>query len=375
MNDIFNAFILLGYVTIAHLFLVNLILGISIIIPLLEYIQIKKKDNTLKMNIRSIFKFMVVTDLFAGVWATWLTVFLGGFWPLLTFYATTALFIPITISLIGILIALPSIGIYWYTWDRVSEKVHLIIGIIMAVGTIMVPVGFNMIFSFINDPVGFSQAMNGDLLAVFGNPLYPEFTLHRIFGAITMVSVFLFGIYGYLYHKSDRERYGSMMYILSYIALPSLAFESFLGFLYAMELNKYSPYIASQLFGPFSTSSSGSGLYPVFVFFILLISLIWILLMYLIFLNCKGKGSAPFFISLSILSLLAIPVGEFINDFSRYPYFIVTGEGGINLSDFINKIMYISDAWLIAAISVSLLVLAAYLWLVYQVNIKGKYIH
>ncbi|PMP74864.1 MAG: hypothetical protein C0180_03065 [Aciduliprofundum sp.] len=375
MNDIFNAFILLGYVTIAHLFLVNLILGISIIIPLLEYIQIKKKDNTLKMNIRSIFKFMVITDLFAGVWATWLTVFLGGFWPLLTFYATTVLFIPITISLIGILIALPSIGIYWYTWDKVSEKVHLIIGIIMAVGTIMVPVGFNMIFSFINDPVGFSQAMNGDLLAVFGNPLYPEFTLHRIFGAITMVSVFLFGIYGYLYHKGERERYGSIMYILSYIALPSLAFESFLGFLYAMELNKFSPYIASRLFGPFSPSSSVSDLYPVFVFFILLISLIWMLLMYLILLNCKGKGSAPFFISLSILSLLAIPVGEFINDFSRYPYFIVTGEGGINLSDFYNKIMYISDAWLIAAISVSLLVLAAYLWLVYQVNIKGKYIH
>ncbi|MFP3255015.1 MAG: cytochrome ubiquinol oxidase subunit I [Thermoplasmata archaeon] len=374
MNNVFNAFILLGYATIAHLFLVNLILGISIIIPILEYIQIKRNDDELKRNQISIFKFMVITDLFAGVWATWLTVFLGGFWPLLTFYATTILFIPITISIAGILIALPSIGIYWYTWGKVSNKLHLFIGIIMCIGTIMVPLGFNMIFAFINDPVGINQ-LGGNLFAVFLNPLYPTFTLHRIFGAITMVSSLLLGIYGYLYYKTNQERYGSMMYILSYIALPSIFIESFLGFIYAFELTKYSPYIASVLFGPFSLNPAENNLYPLFLIFISIILIMWILLISLIFIHFRGKKSHLISISLAIISLIGIPFGEFINDYSRYPYFIITGDKGIYLSQFINNIINITDFWVISSFIVSIAVLSAYLWLLYQVIIKKRFSH
>lgn len=371
MNDVFNAFILVGYATIAHLFLVNLILGISIIIPILEYIQIRNKDSNLKVSIKSLFKFMVISDLFAGVWATWLTVFLGGFWPLLTYYATTVLFIPITLSLIGILIALPSIGIYWYTWDKVNDRIHLSIGIMMAVGTIMVPVGFNMIFSFIDNPYGMNQALNGNLFAVFDNPLYPDFTLHRIFGAVTMASVSLLGIYSYLHHKYGGVKYTAMVRILSFIALPSILIESFLGFIYAWELNLYSPYIASEIFGPLSMNGSLNSLFFLFSIFIAVISINALLLIFIIFRNCSGKGSGLPSILLAIFAMLGIPLGEFINDYSRYPYFIITGNSGVNASVFLNNIMEISDIWVISSIMVSILVLFVYVWLVYRVNVKG----
>lgn len=44
MSNLYFSFLLLGYATVAHLFLVNLVLGLTILIPLLEYIYIKKRD-------------------------------------------------------------------------------------------------------------------------------------------------------------------------------------------------------------------------------------------------------------------------------------------------------------------------------------------
>ncbi|MEM1724251.1 MAG: cytochrome ubiquinol oxidase subunit I [Thermoplasmata archaeon] len=372
MNSVFDSFILLGYAVIGHLFLVNLILGISILVPIIEYIQIKRKDDYLKSALKKIFKFMVISDLFAGVWATWITVFLGGFWPLLTFYATTILFIPITISIIGILIALPSIGIYWFTWDKIKERTHLLVGIIMAIGTIMVPIGFNMIFSFIDYPYGMQQALNGSLYYVFGNPLYPDFTLHRIFGSLTMVSLMMVGIYSYLYWKKGDEKYRQLISLFLYISIPTMLIESFLGFIYAWELNQYSPYIASVLFGPFSSSGSENSLFYLFVIFIIIISLLWILLLISMLYYCKGKKLGYTSLALSILSLFAIPLGEFLNDYSRYPYFIITGDTGIKAENFLNGIMQISDIWVYSSIIISLALLSVYLWLVNRVIIKEK---
>ena len=75
---------------------------------------------------------------------------------------------------------------------------------------------------------------------------------------------------------------------------------------------------------------------------------------------------------LSILSLFAIPLGEFLNDYSRYPYFIITGDTGIKAENFLNGIMQISDIWVYSSIIISLALLSVYLWLVNRVIIKEK---
>ncbi len=374
MSDIYSSFVLLGYVTIVHLFLVNIVLGIAIFIPILEYIYLKRKDNDIKEIAKRMFKVMVVIDLFAGVWATWITIFLGGFWPLLTFYATTVLFIPITISLIGILISLPSIGVYWFTWEKISEKLHFLIGIAIAIGATMVPIGFNMIFSFINDPVGLNQALqNNDLYAVFANPLYPEFTLHRIFGALTLVSLLYTGIFLYRYWKTGQEVYRKGAGIFIIASLPIILVESILGAIYAMELNINSQYIASSVLGPFYSQNYSGSLFPVFLVFMILVFLLWVILFYLLYAYNKNLKSIKLSLSLSILSLVTLPLGEFINDYSRYPYFIVTGNTGIPASDFFNNIMNISTGWVIVSVVVSVILAGIFSYYLYHILLKEKY--
>jgi len=375
MTDVYSSFVLLGYATITHLFLVNLVLGLTILIPILEFIYIREKDEDIKKIMKTIFKFMIITDLFAGVWATWITVFLGGFWPLLTFYATTVLFIPLTIALIGILIALPSIGIYWFTWDKINEKLHISIGIIMAIGAILVPVGFNMIFSFINDPYGMNNALNRDLYAVFMNPLYPDFTLHRIFGGITMIALLLVGIYIYNYNKTGKDLYRKGSEIFLYVSFISLLIESLLGFIYAWELNVHSQYLSQVLFGPFASGISVQmDMFPLFVFFMFLVGMLWLFLYLNSFYFYKNIKTIYPPLILSILSLVTLPVGEFLNDYSRYPYMIITGNSGLPASSFINDIMEINVYWVLTAITISLILIIIYLWLLYNVIIKKRYV-
>ncbi len=373
MSDVYASFVLLGYATIVHLLLVNIVLGIAIFIPILEYIYLKRKDKDIKDLERKIFKLLVVIDLFAGVWATWITVFLGGFWPQLTFYATTVLFIPLTISLIGILISLPSIGVYWFTWGKINEKIHFLIGIILAIGTLMVPIGFNMIFSFLNDPVGLNQALqNNDLYAVFSNPLYPEFTLHRIFGALTLVSLVYSGIFLYRYWKSGDEIYRKGAGIFLWASLPIILIESILGAIYAMELNINSQYIASSVLGPFSMNPTGT-MFPLFVVFIILVFLLWIILFYLLYAFQKNVKAVRTSLLLPVLALITLPLGEFINDYSRYPYFIITGETGIPASNFFNNILQISVWWIAVALLISVILAGIFSYYLYQILIKEKY--
>ncbi len=375
MTDVYTSFLLLGYATMVHLFLVNLVLGLTIIIPIIEYLYIRKKDEGIKNIIKTVFKFMILSDLFAGVWATWITVFLGGYWPLLTFYATTALFIPLTIALIGVLIALPSIAIYWFTWDKVSKKLHLIIGIIMAIGATMVPIGFNMIFSFINDPVGLKRALHGNLYSVFLNPLYPDFTLHRIFGGITMVSLLLAGIYLYNYYKNESSIYKKGSEIFLYASFISLLIESMLGFIYAWELNVHSQYLAQVLFGPFGPGIQVQmNMFPLFASFMILVSLLWLFLYLNGYYFYKNKRSKLVSLALSFFALITLPIGEFLNDYSRYPYMIIEGNTGIRASDFINNIMEINIYWVLAAVLISAILLIIYIWLLYAVIIRKKYI-
>ena len=132
-----------------HVTLVNIVLGLSILVPILEYISYRRRDPVLLETAGRSFRFLAVSDLAAGVWGTWLTIVLAGLWPSLAYIAMTEPFTAISIALIGILVSIPSIVIYWYSWDRGSPRTHIMVEILMGASALAVPRGFRAIFSYI----------------------------------------------------------------------------------------------------------------------------------------------------------------------------------------------------------------------------------
>ena len=359
------AFLLLGIATLVHITFVNLVLGFSVIIPITEYLSYRKNDDTLMDVARRTFKYLILTDLVAGVWGTWITVALAGLWPTLTYIATTVLFIPITIAIVGILIAIPSIAVYWYTWGKVSRGVHLFVGCLMAFGALLVPAGFRMIFAFVDDPVGLSEALKGNLYAIFGNPIYPIWVVWSWFGSLAMSALVAGGMYAWRAHGSGDETGMALketMYFLK-LGIPFLAITATLGTYFFYSLQPASPYIFAAI-----TGNTGVAQYN-----FLTISLLYPALTIIAFgaasvlfvLAKKGKLTKLPSLVLTASAFLMVPIAEAVNDASRAPYMVITGDKGLPANAFANTMIPIS--WSIAelAVTIAIVVMSTFLLGIY----------
>jgi len=363
------AFLLLGISTLVHITFVNLVLGFSMITPLTEYLSYRNKDEKLMLLAKRTFKYLILTDLVAGVWGTWITVALAGLWPTLTYIATTLLFIPITIALIGILIAIPSIAIYWYTWGKVSKGIHLFVGGLMAFGALLVPAGFRMIFAFVDDPVGMNEALKGNLYAVFGNPIYSVWVVWSWFGALAMSALVAAGMYAW---RSKRESRTSAVKETAYflrLGIPFLVITAALGVYFFLSLEAASPYIFAALTGNMSVAQY---------------NFLWLALAYPILLIVSGgsalalyslarRGSISRLVSavLVVAAFLTVPVVEAANDASRAPYMVISGSTGLPANAFANSMIPISWSIAMLAVTVAVVVMGTFfvgIYFIYKVR-------
>lgn len=206
-------FVLLGFGLLIHITLVNVVLGMSVIVPITEFIGYRRKDNDLESLARRLFRYLALSDLIAGVFGTWVAVMLAAFWPKLLYIFSTILLAPIILALLGIFMAIPAIAIYWYGWNRMPKKIHLVIGAFMAVGALLVPAGFRVLFAFIDAPGLFNVSLQANsivgtpnLLSLLTNPLYVTLLFHSWFGGLTMSALFAAGAFGWAVSGNLRKR-------------------------------------------------------------------------------------------------------------------------------------------------------------------------
>jgi cytochrome d ubiquinol oxidase subunit I len=353
------AFLLLGITTLVHITFVNLVLGFSVMVPLTEYLSYRNKDEKLMEIAKRTFRYLILTDLVAGVWGTWITVALAGLWPTLTYIATTVLFVPITVALVGILISIPSIAIYWYTWGKVSRVVHLSVGCLMAFGALLVPAGFRMIFAFTDDPVGMNEALKGNLYAIFGNPIYPVWVVWSWFGALAMSALVAAGTYAW---RSMGSAGGNGLKETTYflkLGIPSLAITAILGAYFFFSLQTTSPYIYAAITG--NTTWAQYNFLPLFLAYPALVMIAGASALVLFILARKGILNGLLSIILVIAAFLTVPIAEAINDASRAPYMVIIGETGLPANLFANTMIPIS--WMVAelAVTIAIVVMATFL--------------
>ncbi len=183
-------FTILGISVLVHIIIVNITIGTGWISAIARFLAWRRRAAQLEIMSRRVFKILIIHELFSGVWGTIITVILAAFFPTLMATATDVIFYPILIALSAILIRIPSIALFWYTWGKVRASVHSLIGFVMAISGFGVPLGFRYIFAEITYPYGLGFALQGlrDIarVAVFSNPLYPSLLLHTWMGAMSI---------------------------------------------------------------------------------------------------------------------------------------------------------------------------------------------
>jgi len=312
-------FLILGFSVLLHVLFVSITIGtgwISAISRLLAYL---KKDFELEKVSKNAFRILVVFELFSGVWGTIITVILAGFFPGLTALATNILFVPLLIALISIMIRIPSIAAFWYTWGKINPRMHCAIGLLMAVSGFTIPFGFRTLFSEISAPVAVAQfiaAGTANPFAAYTSTVFWLIYLHTIFASLSVGGF----VVAYL---NSKEGYDRGVRIGYWYGLVFLILQIPVGILYWFSLSFSSNYIFETItFGSFMPILAAK-----------LLTVLVLLVLSIMAYSEKKPGLAGY---TAILSLLAVVLGETLNDGSRHPFMVVIGKEGIPISSFAN---------------------------------------
>jgi len=325
---------------IVHIIIVNITLGTGWISAMARYLAWSKRRPDLEVMSRRVFKILIIHELFSGVWGTIITVILAGLFPTLMATATDIIFLPILIALSSILIRIPSIALFWYTWGKIRPGLHTALGFVMAISGFGVPFGFRYIFAEITYPYALAMALQGLVnvarTAVFFNPLYPWLLLHTWFGALSIGGFIVASFFAIKGNVNSKFAWIGLWHGVLFLCVQGL-----LGPTYLVNLTGKAPLLYSNILG---LTGSTFDILPLFTLKLSLVTFLVVISIKVWKSINRGNGSVPrYTLALGPAAIMIAMIGEFMNDAGRYPYLVILGNSGLSPVEFMN--VYVQVPW------------------------------
>jgi cytochrome d ubiquinol oxidase subunit I len=324
---------ILGISVIVHIITVNITIGSGWISAMARFLSWRRSDSELEIMSRRVFKILIISELFSGVWGTVITVILAGFFPTLTAIATDIIFYPILIALASIFVRIPTIALFWYTWGKIKPNLHSILGFVMALSGFGVPFGFRFIFAQLNYPNAIQLALQGfgDLarVAVFFNPVYLPLIMHTWFGAMSIGGFTVASFFTIKGNVNVKFAWTGLWHGVVFLIL-----QGFVGPWYLVTLSERAPILFSNLVGAVGSTFN---ILPVFAAKIVMVIGLALVSVKVWFAAKRRIGKMPrYALVLGPMAAAVAIIGEFMNDAGRYPFMVLKGQTGIGVAQFMN---------------------------------------
>ncbi|WP_291767290.1 cytochrome ubiquinol oxidase subunit I [Caldivirga sp. UBA161] len=260
VSPVVVAVALIAWAFSVHLPLVYTVLGLGWLLPTLELIGYRSGKRVYIDIAHGLSNYLIAVYAIGGVFGTIVTVFLAGLLPVFTNIAGALLWPVWGIAIVfGVAIALPFIGFYYRSFNRLSPMKHIAVGYAMAITLTVIPAMFRLVFAFINYPAGVaitpsSTSNTGFTLSVnltkaLGNPTYPPLLSSTLLGAIAMTSILISSIHGWRYTSSRSEYHELGHRIGNTMGLIFGILYSIFAAWYLYTIYQYSPTVAWSIFG------------------------------------------------------------------------------------------------------------------------------
>jgi cytochrome d ubiquinol oxidase subunit I len=235
-----------------------------------------------------------------------------------------------------------SIVAYWYGWDRWSLGTHNLIGLALGVSALLIPFGFRGVFAFLNIPAGLTVEATPsgiryglDLAAaVFANPTTLPLYVKSIVAAFTVTFFAVMGGYAYRYatagSEEDRRVAARAMMMMAKPAAIGAVLMILLGLWYSISLQAV-PYKFNNVFASLGwrTGPDPTPYYNVawlfvlkMLFFAVQLAAVALVIPKLLRGEQLSHGQLRLLLAAGIAAVLTVPLGEYLNAFSQYPFFI-----------------------------------------------------
>ena len=332
----FNAFVFA-----LHILLINIDVGLGLYIPLLKREGEKKNKPELVFEAKRLMNYYAVIYASAGIFATAFTVGLLTFYPDFLYFLGTALLIPISLAIPTVALRLTLISAYWYSWDKIDENKHYIIGLLLAATSFLVPLLFRTVFAFLNTGQGVNVTVdaNGEITSIsfnfwayLFNPTFWPLVFKTFIAAFATTSFALVSVYTYRLVKGKGNEEVNKELIKRHLRIGMwLLFIQFIfGFWYLASLSSKVRTKFTNVAGAwFGFTPNWANLSWLFLFKLILVAFQAYVGLLIINNAIKGKSldfkQKPFSTLLILLgpaTMLTVVSGEMLNMLSHLPYFV-----------------------------------------------------
>ena len=183
---------------------------------------------------------------------------LGLLWPGFMKWAGAIIGLPFALEGFAFFTEAIFLGIYLYGWERVSPRMHLFSGVIVALSGAASAIFVVIANAWMNTPTGFrlanGQPIDIDPIAAMMNPAAFGETLHMMLAAYAAVGFAVAGIHAFLLLRNNRSGFHRHALEIALLVGGSAAFlQPFSGDLIGQVVAQYQPAKLAALEGQFKT--------------------------------------------------------------------------------------------------------------------------
>lgn len=145
---------------------------------------------------------------------------LGLLWPRFMAFAGPMVGMPFSLEGFAFFTEAIFLGVYLYGWDRVSERAHLLSGVMVLVGGVVSGAFVVCANAWMNTPTGFDLNAAGEVIAVrpleaMLNPAAFTQVLHMTLAAFQAVGIAVAAIHAYVLLRTPRSRFHQAAFALA----------------------------------------------------------------------------------------------------------------------------------------------------------------
>ena len=183
---------------------------------------------------------------------------LGLLWPGFMEYAGPIIGMPFSLEGFAFFTEAIFLGIYLYGWDRISERMHLTAGVLVALSGAVSGIFVVIANAWMNAPVGFDvvdgRPVNIDPLRAMLTPAAFSQTLHMTLAAYAATGLAVAGIHALLLLRDPLDRFHRIaLGVALWVGAPAAVLQPVSGDISAKFVAEYQPVKLAAMEGQFAT--------------------------------------------------------------------------------------------------------------------------
>ncbi|MBK6695316.1 MAG: cytochrome ubiquinol oxidase subunit I [Myxococcales bacterium] len=234
-------------------------MAMPLLMAIAEWLHLRTKDPLYLELAKRWARGTAILFAVGAVSGTVLSFELGLLWPTFMEHAGPVVGMPFSLEGFAFFLEAIFLGVYLYGWDKLSPRLHLLSGVLVAVSGVLSGVFVVAVNAWMNTPSGVTfedgRIAHIDLVRAFFSPAFPSQALHMVLAAYASVAIAVLGIHSWGLLRGESRFHLAAAKIAFAVLAATMPLQLLTGDLSAKHVAQHQPIKLAAMEGLFETKS------------------------------------------------------------------------------------------------------------------------